>query len=248
VTLHGFLGRASDWDSLAGWFPDASLEALDLWSLLAEPGVNDWPSMSRALDRALARALGGDQAGPAFVIAYSFGARLALPSPMLGGPASPVRGCCLVSCNPGLPDDDAAARAARRAADDTWARRILEWPEDDIWREWDNQPVFTRSRRPSSRSGLPAPRTVLADALRRFSLAGQPDFGPRLRAWTSPLLWITGMHDDKFSALARDLSSAGMPARFVACEDAGHRVPWDNPAAFAHAVLTWMVDVMETNR
>ena len=248
VALHGFLGRASDWEAVGGWIPEASVTALDLWPLLAEPCVNDWASMSRALDRALARAMGGERAGPTFVAAYSFGARLALSSAMLAGAGSPVDGCCFVSCNPGLPEGDTAARAARRAADETWARRILEWPEADIWREWDAQPVFAGSARPSPRRELPASRAVLADALGRFSLAGQPDFRPRLRAWPSPLLWLTGARDDKFSALARELSSAGVPASFVTCEDAGHRVPWDNPSAFADAVRTWMAQVMEKRR
>lgn len=248
VTLHGFLGRASDWDVLGEWFPEATITALNLWPILTAPDVVDWRSMQRALDLRLAAAMDGDTAEPVFVIGYSFGARLALSSPMLGGPSSPVRGCCFVSCNPGLPDDDETARAARRAADDTWARRILEWPELKIWCEWDAQPVFLGSRPPSPRPGLPASRAALAGALRRFSLGAQPDFRPRLRAWPSPVLWLTGALDTKFSALARDLSSAGVPAAFVECEDAGHRVPWDNPSAFAHAVGTWMADVMETGR
>jgi 2-succinyl-6-hydroxy-2,4-cyclohexadiene-1-carboxylate synthase len=246
--LHGFLGRASDWDGLGEWFPGASMTTVDLWPTLAAPDVADWPSMARALDRALAQATTGGDAGPVFVVGYSFGARLALSSGLLAAPGSPVQGCCFVSCNPGFPEEDVAARAARQAADETWARRLLEWPEPEIWREWDAQMVFGGSPPPSRRLDLPAARAVLAGALRRFSLAGQPDFRPRLRAWPSPVLWITGALDTKFSALAKDLSSAGVPAAFVACEAAGHRVPWDNPAAFAHAVRAWMAQVMETSR
>ncbi len=248
VALHGFLGRPSDWDQLVQWFPDSSLVALDLWSVLSEPGVDDWPSMSHGLDLALADAIGRGGAGPAFVIAYSFGARLALSSAMLALPGSPARGCCFVSCNPGLGQGDAAARAARRASDEAWARRILDWPEDDVWRAWDKQPVFDGSRRPAPRHDLPAPRVVLAGALRRFSLAEQPDARPRLRAWPSPVLWITGALDARFSALARDLSPDVASATFVTCEAAGHRVPWDNPAAFARAVRAWRARVMESSR
>jgi pimeloyl-ACP methyl ester carboxylesterase len=95
---------------------------------------------------------------------------------------------------------------------------------------------------------LPAPRDVLAAAMRRFSLGEQSDCRPRLHVWPSPVLWITGALDTKFSAIAQDLASFGVPATFVSCDAAGHRVPWDNPAAFADAVRTWMAQVMETSR
>jgi pimeloyl-ACP methyl ester carboxylesterase len=57
---------------------------------------------------------------------------------------------------------------------------------------------------------------------------------------------VTGACDTKFSAIARELSAAGIPATFVTCEEAGHRVPWDNPSAFARAVRAWIARVMET--
>jgi 2-succinyl-6-hydroxy-2,4-cyclohexadiene-1-carboxylate synthase len=202
--------------------------------------------MSRAMDRALTDVLRGDDRRPAFLIAYSFGARLALSSTRLASLASPLRGSCFVSCNPGLPDGDRPAREERRASDEAWAERILAWPEDEIWREWDAQPVFSGTRRPFSRDGLPASRDALARALRLFSLAGQPDYRSRLRAWRGPVLWLTGERDARFSAMARELSAAGIPAAFVTCEDAGHRMPWDNPSAFSHAVRTWIARVMET--
>jgi 2-succinyl-6-hydroxy-2,4-cyclohexadiene-1-carboxylate synthase len=248
VALHGFLGRPSDWDGFAGLFPEASVAAIDLWAVLDQPDVADWPSMAIALDRAVADALGGDDRRPAFLIAYSFGARLALSSSQLAAQDADVdlRGTCFVSCNPGLPDWNQAVRQARRASDEAWAQRILLWPEDEIWREWDAQPVFGGPRRRATGGGLPTSREALARALRMFSLAGQPDGRPPLRAWPTPVLWVTGARDTKFSAIARELSADGIPATFVTCEDAGHRVPWDNPSAFARAVRAWIASVMET--
>lgn len=246
LTLHGFLGQASDWNGLAEWFPEAAVTAIDLWAMLDRPGVDDWASMSRAMDAALADTLGSDDVRPAFLVAYSFGARLAMSSALASAGGAALRGVCLVSCNPGLADDDVGARDERRASDEGWAGRILTWPESEIWRAWDAQPVFAGAGQMSPRGALPASRETLARALTRFSLAGQPDFRRRLRAWGGPLLWVTGAHDAKFAAMARGLSDAGMPAAFVTCEDAGHRVPWDNPPAFARAVRAWMTQVMET--
>jgi pimeloyl-ACP methyl ester carboxylesterase len=62
------------------------------------------------------------------------------------------------------------------------------------------------------------------------------------------VLWITGALDTKFTALARELASGGVPVTYMTCDGAGHRVPWDNPASFGHAVRTWMAQVMETSR
>jgi len=246
LALHGFLGRPSDWDGLAASFPEATVAAIDLWAMLDRPEVQDWASMAMALDATLGDALGADDTLPAFLLAYSFGARLALSSALLSGRGRTFRGVCLVSCNPGLAEDDASARDERRAADEAWARRMLAWPEPEIWGAWDAQPVFGGPGQAPPRDGLPASRETLARALTRFSLAGQPDFRQRLRSWGGPLLWVAGARDAKFAGIARDLAADGVPATFATCEDAGHRVPWDNPSAFADALRAWMTQVMET--
>jgi 2-succinyl-6-hydroxy-2,4-cyclohexadiene-1-carboxylate synthase len=246
LALHGFLGRPSDWDGLAVSFPEAAVSAIDLWEMLGRPEVTDWPSMSTALDATLVDALGADDRRPAFLVAYSFGARLALSSARLAARPGVLRGACLVSCNPGLADDDATVRDERRTADAAWAGRILTWPESEIWRAWDAQSVFSGPGHAPPRDGLPAARETLARALTRFSVAGQPDFRPRLRTWRAPLSWVTGARDGKYVAMARDLAAEGVPATFVTCADAGHRVPWDNRSAFAGALRAWMTKVMET--
>lgn len=250
IALHGFLGRASDWDDLADHFPGAALDSLDLWSIIEDARADDGDAVTAALDRRLAGALRRDDSRPAFLLAYSFGARLALSSDLLAGPAAPVRGCCFVSCHPGLPDDDLVGRAARRDSDEAWARRLegVREDADAFWRAWDAQPVFAGSRAPARGAGLPASRATLARALRVCTLARQPDFRPRLRGWPMPLLWVTGARDPKFSALARDLQASGVRATFVNCEEAGHRVPWDNPPVFARAVRAWIGRVLETER
>lgn len=264
LAVHGFLGQATDWDGLAERLPGVSLGALDLWTVLADHGVRDWASAVAAVDVALqqeterlfhpsARRAGAGGAtpdagvGPVFVVGYSLGARLVLGSHWLAG-AAPVRGCCLVSCNPGLADADESGREERRLADETWARRILDEPEHAFWRAWDAQPVFAGSLPPAPRSVLPAPRVELARALTACSLGVQPDLRARLRACPVPVLWVTGSRDTKFSAIARELRGAGTAARFDSCPTAGHRVPWDDGEWFAGVLRGWMSQVMENER
>jgi 2-succinyl-6-hydroxy-2,4-cyclohexadiene-1-carboxylate synthase len=241
VALHGFLGRASDWDLLRQAMPQADICALDLWQVLGDARVVDWATATAAVDRALADALNAaPDAAPAFIVGYSMGARLVLGSARLGAGDPTVRGCCFVSCSPGLAEDDSAGRVARRASDAAWARRILVDPEDALWEAWNAQPVFAGSAPVAVCGPLPATRRVLARVLDACSVAGQPDLRPRFREWPTRVLWVTGARDSRFSAMAAGLAEAGAPAEFVTCDNAGHRVPWDNPPAFAAVLQDWI--------
>jgi len=260
IALHGFLGHPSDWDAVKPLLPGRQVDAVNLWSLLEESGTGDWDGAGEALDarlRAITGAGGGRQAEgggtdaggggrPTVLLAYSFGARLALASDLLASGDASCAGACLVSCNPGLATGNTAGRQARREADEKWARLLLDAPEDDIWRAWHAQPVLAtpQDAGPAGfafrRSGLPAARETLASAMRSFSLADQPDFRPRLSRWRTPLLWVTGEGDTTFGALADGLARDGVPATFARCPGAGHRVPWDNPEGFAALFTSWL--------
>lgn len=245
IAIHGFLGSPADWVPLQALRPEAYWDCLDAWELFSTPAVSDWPSIGAALDARLLASVGGETL-PTFVVAYSFGARLTLSVPALGRAGSPVAGSCLVSCHPGLPDADDGARAARKEADEQWAERFVDAPVGRIWKEWDAQPVFAGTSVPRHPDRLPAPRVALARAMRVASLGSQPDRRPLLQRWQQPLLWVTGERDTKFRAIARELQDQRVPATFVACERAGHRVPWDNPAAFARTLGEWIEGVLGT--
>jgi 2-succinyl-6-hydroxy-2,4-cyclohexadiene-1-carboxylate synthase len=251
IALHGFLGGPADWDIVRAALPWCELEAVDLWPFtggqLAGP---PWAEIDRVLEREIRERARRVPLAPTVVLGYSFGARLALAVEALELGTLPVAGVCLVSCHPGLAEDDLDVRARRRVADEEWARRFETDDEEAIRTAWDVQPVLAA---PASAPGrrddhagkrqLPAARTTLAVAMRRFSLAGQPDFSPRLARWRTPLLWVTGEDDWKYDNLAGWLQQGGARAEFASCPHAGHRVPWDNPEAFAAIVRRWLADV-----
>jgi 2-succinyl-6-hydroxy-2,4-cyclohexadiene-1-carboxylate synthase len=240
IAVHGFLGQPADWDRLAADLPAAKVLAVDLWKALAGAGVRNWTSAVAAVDAAIGQVIAEQGPGPFFVVGYSLGARLMLGSRLLSAPGTPVRGACFVSCNPGLADDDAAARAVRRASDAAWAERIHADPVDTLWRDWDSQAVFAGSRTPPRRRDLPAPRDLIARVLTASSLAEQPDLRAQLAQWPTPVLWVTGGRDARFSAIANELEESRVAAGFVNFEEAGHRVPWDNPPAFAAVLQEWI--------
>ena len=251
IALHGFLGCPADWDVLRPVLPWAGIDAVDLWPLaggaLAGP---PWAEIDRALEREIRERARHAPLAPTIVVAYSFGARLALAVEALELGTLPVAGVCLVSCHPGLAEDDLDVRAQRRVADEAWAKRFEDDPEEAVRTAWDAQPVLVA---PASAPGggaanprkaaLPAPRAALAVAMRRFSLAGQPDFSPRLSRWRTPLLWVTGEDDWKYGDLASWLQRSGAQAEFASCPHAGHRVPWDNPEGFATILRRWLAGV-----
>ncbi len=239
IALHGFLGSPADWNVLEGRLPDARVDALDLWESFGGTTVTDWPSIGAVLSARL-QALLADDSLPAFLLAYSFGARLALAVPWLGAATSPLRGTCLVSCHPGLPESDDGAKSERKNADDVWAQRFIDAPVATIWKEWDAQPVFAGTSTLRRENILPAPRVALSRAMRLASLGTQPDRHGVLRAWRRPLLWATGARDPKFRAIAESLKGQGIPATFWTCEHAGHRVVWDNPAEFSRGFQAWV--------
>lgn len=244
IAVHGFLGSGADWDALGAETPDASWSPIDAWRLFSDAKVADWTSIGAAVEAEI-RALAAASDVPSFVVGYSFGARLLLGVDRLGHPGLlPVAGTCLVSCHPGLAEEDDGARAERRAADEAWAARFIEDPVVRVWKEWDAQPVFAGSAVPKREPHLPAPRVTLARAMRVASLASQPDRRPALRSWSAPLLWLTGARDPKFGALAASLAASGVPATFATVDHAGHRAPWDNPVAFARLLGAWADGVL----
>jgi 2-succinyl-6-hydroxy-2,4-cyclohexadiene-1-carboxylate synthase len=246
IALHGFLGGPADWDVMPPLMPWAEVRAVNLWHWFEESGAGDWDAAGLALDDYLREAAGGGAGRLTVLLAYSFGARLVLASGALASGRAPIAGTCLVSCNPGLPEGDTAARAARLEADEHWASLLADAPVDDLWRAWNAQPVLAGPHAApgvgpgSGRPALPAARATLARAMRTFSVAGQPDFRPRLSRWGTPLLGVTGEGDAKFGALADGLARDGVRATFVRCPGAGHRVPWDNPEGFTALLASWI--------
>lgn len=252
IALHGFLGRPSDWDALRAAMPWAEFDPLDVWSLAGGPLAGPpWTEIDRVLEREIRERASREPLTPTVVLGYSFGARLTLSVGALALGTLPVAGVCLVSCHPGLAEDDLDARARRRVEDEAWARRFETDAEAAIRQAWDAQPVLAagaeiidREVPPSAATWtLPAPRGRVAVAMRRFSLAGQPDFSIRLQRWQTPLLWVTGDNDWKFGDLAIWLRDNGARGEFASCPLAGHRVPWDNPEGFTAIVRRWLAGV-----
>jgi len=237
--LHGFLGSPHDWDDLAAALRE-SLPALaapgalltpDLFGADAFAHADSIPAWAEAYGRREAQArLPGPRAAGNYLLGYSLGGRLALhlavQFPALWD------GVIIVGANPGL--DSEEARARRRTHDEAWARRFEDEPWDALLAAWDAQPVFAgRGGGPRRRREQDFARVQLAGALRRWSLGAQVPLWPALRGIPCPVLWVAGAEDAGQADICRRVGETIPGVEVWVAPDAGHRVPWEQPRAFA---------------
>jgi 2-succinyl-6-hydroxy-2,4-cyclohexadiene-1-carboxylate synthase len=158
------------------------------------------------------------------LLGYSMGGRLALQALVDGAPFDRA---VIVSAGLNLED----GRDERRARDEAWARRFESDPWDELMREWNAQPVF--GGHALAREERDYERGELARMLRENSPGMLPPLASRLHEIDIPILWIAGERDPQYVAVGRRAVSLLPNAELWICPEAGHRVPWEQPRAFA---------------
>jgi 2-succinyl-6-hydroxy-2,4-cyclohexadiene-1-carboxylate synthase len=225
--IHGFLGRPLDWSELFSDF-----HAADLFS---RKFLGDSPS----LDSAAKRINSSTKRRPRVLLGYSLGGRIGMHA-LTSQPKS-WDAAVIISAHPGLAEADLAGREARIKQDEDWARRF----ESDDWgtvlRDWNAQPVFSGVASPIKRDA--SDRTLLAQALRAWSLGRQADLRPALKSLKIPVLFMAGERDSKFTALASECAALSSSFRSVIVPGAGHRVPWEKPSQFLNELTKFLEEV-----
>lgn len=159
------------------------------------------------------------------ILGYSMGGRIALHA-LLDG----ARYQRAVIVSAGLGIESESDRAARRMADETWAKRFEHDEWEAVLRDWNAQPLFGGDVRVRHERDYDRRRVV--DALRRWSAGVLPPLAPRLNEIEIPVLWIAGERDAKYVAEAKRAVSLLPNAKLWICPGAAHRVPWEQPDAF----------------
>ncbi len=244
LLLHGFTGRG------AGWGPH--LPALRRASTtiqvdLLGHGCSDAPAdpARHAVERQaddLAEILSRVATGPADVIGYSFGARVALML-AIAAPAA-IRRLVLESPSAGVADP--GERSQRRASDEALAIEIERDGIGAFVDGWEKLPLFaTQGSMPEARRRrLHADRLRnsaggLAASLRGAGQGAMTPFHGRLHEVTAPVLVVCGALDPV--RRRSELVAAGIPGaelQFVA--RAGHAPHIESPARFRAIVLPFV--------
>jgi 2-succinyl-6-hydroxy-2,4-cyclohexadiene-1-carboxylate synthase len=234
VLLHGFTQTGRSWNPLRRCFPGYDVDTPDA------PGHGARSHVQADLPTAAADLAGahGAHTGDTVWVGYSMGGRLALHV-ALDHPDA-VAGLVLVSTTAGIEDD--GARGERRREDEALADEIEAGSIEQFIDRWLAGPLWATL--PPDRAGV-AERLAntpagLADSLRRSGTGAQANLWPRLPELTMPVLVVTGDRDAKFTEIGDGMAQVIPRATRARIRHAGHAVPWEQPDAFADAVLHWL--------
>ncbi|NNJ11840.1 2-succinyl-6-hydroxy-2,4-cyclohexadiene-1-carboxylate synthase [Chloroflexales bacterium ZM16-3] len=243
LLLHGFTGSAEEWAELAPALAgQRRVVAVDLPGHGRSTAQCLTPSMPQCSADLLALMdeLGHTQFD---LLGYSLGGRVALH--LAAAAPERVRALILESASPGLADP--AERAARAAADDALADRIvaegLEWFVD----YWQGIPLFaSQAAMPAeARAALRARRlrnspAGLACSLRGMGTGRQQPLWDQLSELDMPTLLITGALDAKFVAINQQMNNIMSSSHHTSLLGAGHAAHLERPQAFAELVVGFL--------
>lgn len=249
LLLHGFTGRASDWSPFVRSIRAAGHRTIAL-DLLGH-GRSDSPAdpARHAIERQaedIAAILRQLDAGPAIVVGYSMGARIALRLALVE--PTLVRGLVLESPSAGIAD--ARERAARVAADRALADRIERDGVEAFVDAWEALAMFAPERRLSAaararlhRDRLRNRPAGLAASLRGAGQGVMEPLEGRLKQVRSPALVIAGALDTTGVERAVTVARRVPTVRMLILPERGHAPHREAPARFRQILLdqlaTW---------
>lgn len=237
LLLHGFTHTGASWEPVVAALGE-SYRALT-------PDIRGHGSASGAEPVTLEAvigdidALGRDRFA---LVGYSMGGRLALHAAL----ALPerVERLVLIGASPGIADR--TEREDRQRADEELAAEIERSSIEDFARRWAQTPVLAGlpddvlARANADRlRNTPA---GLARALRGLGTGALPSLWGRLGELRSPVTLAVGERDEKFRAIAEQMSALIPDAGTVLVPDAGHAAHLEAPARVATIIERRRVD------
>ncbi len=228
---------AADFRDFANLLVKANVgsRAVDLWRFL-EPGALPLESFGKVLnDEARAQPSRGSHRA---LLGYSMGGRLALHA--LLEKDHPWQAAVIISAHPGLKNIE--ERRERSLADAEWAKQALLGNWQTFLEAWNAQPILgtVQPRDPQASNQLALHRREISRSFVDWSLGMQASLWSRLTEISVPVLWIAGENDLKFRNLAQLAVSAMPRAQLLIAPEAGHRIPWEQPAWLAEQVADFL--------
>jgi 2-succinyl-6-hydroxy-2,4-cyclohexadiene-1-carboxylate synthase len=234
--LHGFMGSSADWREVMGAMEDRTYcIAVDLPGHGTSLGLTAEAYTIEGGARAVVNTLDGLDVERAIVGGYSMGGRLALYLALRY--PSRCAGLILESASPGL--ENAGERAARRAADESKAKRLESGDFEAFLRDWYSQPPFASLARDEDllHRTIEARRRndtgELARSLRGMGTGSQPSLWGELESLAVPALALAGELDEKYAGISSRMTSINPRIESAVVPEAGHSVHAETPAKYA---------------
>jgi 2-succinyl-6-hydroxy-2,4-cyclohexadiene-1-carboxylate synthase len=180
-------------------------------------------------------------AGGGSVVGYSLGGRLALQ--LAVEHPNLVARAVIVSASPGIADE--GARRARRGEDELRACRLEKQGLETFLDDWYRQPLFASLREHPrflevlERRRRNDPR-LLARSLRTMGTGRQRSLWGDLDGLRTPLLFLAGERDPKFTALALDAVALCRHAEAAILRGRGHALVEEDPEAVVRETLRFL--------
>jgi 2-succinyl-6-hydroxy-2,4-cyclohexadiene-1-carboxylate synthase len=245
VLLHGFTGSSAAWSRV---MPSLAQRYRVIAVDLLGHGASDAPEdpARYAMERVvwdLVTLLDILAAGPAYLLGYSMGGRLALYLAL----ELPERWRALIleSASPGLATEE--ERAQRVVRDATLAERIESLGIERFVASWEKLPLFISQqavpeavRAEQRRWRLQNRPAGLARSLRGMGTGAQPSLWQRLGELALPTLLLAGALDEKFMGIARKMARAIPEATLDLVPGAGHTIHLEQPERWLRLIHDWL--------
>ena len=231
MLLHGFTNTSRSWDQVIAALPD-DCRALAP-DIRGHGSASDLRPITLSAVMQDVEAIAPEQFT---LVGYSMGGRIAMH--LAFRVSRRVRRLVLIGASPGL--KNAAARAERRAADEKLAEYAEQRTMAEFADRWARTPVLV-DQPEAVRAVVDADRrrndpVAMAAALRGLGTGALPSLWPRLGSLEIPVELIVGERDDKYRAIAAQMSEDLPHARVVIVPGAGHAVHAEAPEAAARVI------------
>ncbi|WP_174734909.1 2-succinyl-6-hydroxy-2,4-cyclohexadiene-1-carboxylate synthase [Mesobacillus harenae] len=245
LCLHGFTGSASTWKPFCEkWGKHSMLLMPDIigHGHTDSPDDVSYYGIDQSAD-CLNQILEMSGIEKADVLGYSMGGRLAITFAVKY--PEKVRKLVLESTTPGIRSLE--ERKSRRRQDETLAFKIMEQGIENFIDYWEQIPLFSSQRnlpekmRESIRElRLKNNATGLANSLRGMGTGTQPSWWEELRHFNFETLLITGLLDQKFSKIAKEMKKNVPKCQHIQIPGCGHAIHVEEPEKFGTIVSEFL--------
>lgn len=229
LAIPGFLGLPLDWDFLQL----NNLRGVD-WQSFSLNSFSEWTS--EYLEWVSLQELKPNR----ILMGYSLGGRLALHA-LIAKPEL-WTGAIIISAHVGLAN--VQEKEKRYEKDKDWANRFETEDWTTLMESWESQDVFQSDTFQFKRDEKQYQRTKLARALTNLSLSKQENLYDSIQTLPIPILWVTGVKDEKYSKLAQNVIFVDPRSKCVQIANAGHRAPWTQPHLFSQTVKAFLKEIV----